>query len=115
MRRTLSLGRTCRCGRPSDNCELCRVCQVRKSRGALFEPGSSCAACGLADMRVLRWLALLDGRVPACGNCGTLAGRRRLTLAELVAEVLVTAWAPRRLANTHAEIPTPASSELRVA
>ena len=96
MRRAISLDRICDgCGRPSGNRAQCSRCSVRRCRGTSFEAAACCAACGLQDARVLRWLALSDGRVAACGNCATLAGRRSLTLAELAAEVLGSAWAAR--------------------
>lgn len=93
MRRALCLGLTCGCGRPSGNRRTCARCGVRRSRGTSFPGGACCAACGLGDVRVLRWLRLVDGRVAACGNCAALAGRRVLTLAELGAEVRGAAWA----------------------
>jgi hypothetical protein len=91
-------------------------CSVRRCRGTLFPTDAHCGACGLEDVRLLRWLALADGRVPACGNCATLAGRRRLTLDELTAEVLPSSWGQvcRRLA-VELELGAPASSERHVA
>jgi hypothetical protein len=92
-------------------------CSVRRCRGASFPDDARCAVCGLAELRVLRWLSLADGKVAACGNCATIAGRLELTLEQLSSEVLATRWgdACRRLTISPAEISAPASSERRVA
>jgi len=46
--------------------------------------GLQCECCGLADVRMLT-RKRLDGEAwtTLCGNCGLLAGKRKMTLAEL--------------------------------
>jgi len=47
---------------------------------------ASCECCGFADPRMLRAHRLADALHSLCGNCAALAGRRRLSLEELVEE-----------------------------
>jgi hypothetical protein len=46
----------------------------------------TCACCGFADPRMLRAHRLADALHSLCANCAALAGRRRLSLEELIAE-----------------------------
>ena len=50
------------------------------------ELANGCAVCGLRDARMLTRKTLADGVATLCGSHAMLAGRRTLSLPELVAE-----------------------------
>lgn len=65
--------------------DRCGRCYQRAYHGR--DRAAACACCDNPDPRVLVRKTLADGMVTLCGNCATTAGRRRLTLEELRAEV----------------------------
>lgn len=75
------------CGRPTSEPRRgrCWGCYFREHRGR--EVDQACACCGTRDRRVLGLLTLADGRVTTCGNCARVAGKRKLELEQLRAEV----------------------------
>lgn len=74
------------CGRPTPEPRkgACSACYQRARRG--HDHDGACAACGLADARVLRRHQLADGWSTLCANDAAIAGRRPITLAQLRTE-----------------------------
>lgn len=63
---------------------LCFRCYQRERRG--HQRHGPCSVCRCADVRVLRRHQLADGWTVLCANHAAIAGRRAITLAELVVE-----------------------------
>ena len=63
---------------------LCQRCYMRAYTGR--ELANGCGVCGLRDTRLLTRKTLADGVATLCGSHAMLAGRRTLSLPELVAE-----------------------------
>ena len=63
----------------------CWACYFRARTAR--EVAESCACCGTRDRRVLGLQTLADGPATLCGNCGRIAGKRRMELHALRAEV----------------------------
>lgn len=64
---------------------MCFPCYMRAIRG--HTRARACAACGNADMRVLRRHRLVTGMVTLCSNDSAIAGRRLITIEQLRAEI----------------------------
>jgi len=65
---------------------LCQRCYLAKYRG--WEKGTECDCCGQADPRALVRKRLdRENWSTLCGNCATRAGRRKMTVDELHAEL----------------------------
>lgn len=82
---------TCeRCSRQSPQLrrKMCCACYLREHRGHTVD--GDCAVCGVSDVRMLRRHRLgEDGEemVSLCANHAAVAGRRKMTLRQLIAEL----------------------------
>ena len=78
------------CGRPTAEPRrgCCWACYFRARTAR--EVAESCACCGTRDRRVLGLQTLADGPTTLCGNCGRVAGKRKMLLDALRAEVFPT-------------------------
>lgn len=78
-----------KCSRPvtATRKGLCTGCYMRDWRG--HHVTGPCAACGEAELRklILARFPEFQGRLPICGNCSTVRGRRTITLAQLRCEM----------------------------
>lgn len=74
------------CGRPVSATRggQCSGCYQRRRRG--HEAPGPCRVCGEADPRVLKRHRLAEGMLSLCANHSAVAGRRPITLAELMSE-----------------------------
>jgi hypothetical protein len=89
MRRTGTepVRRCTSCGKPAPKPKkgLCAGCYLRGYRRHTL--GSECRICGTRDQRVLRRHVLAASTSTLCANHSAIAGRRKITLTELRAEV----------------------------